>query len=382
MSEFQPLTGRKVVLATALQDVTGGVPTIDNPAKVENIAKFATSDFNDADNKIMSDALEDRAAESDGMGVGTFEPAGTVEFLLQEDGATLDVLTMTAGNPGVTAVPADALNHLAAYDEHLFKLTNAYRFGVVLEKAGASHFVRWGARVGQLSIGVAKRQNQFVRVQAQMMALNGVNNKSATAGADTGLSTAAASGNPYFEPVRAILRRAGTQWTGAREFNVTINWNLDRADDLDGLRGMAPFAPDGTQIEASVTVFFSTEAEHRRFLGELDLTKDVYGATFTTIEEDLELVIPGPRRGAVATDDLFTPEISLGLYRAVITVYQSTKGKGAIEQRLTMKPNFKRTENTDAYIKVKNQIPASYYTTAGTPLANVTANAGSAYTAA
>jgi hypothetical protein len=378
MADFVPLSGRRTTVATSLQNVPGGVPAIDSPVKVANIAKVATSNMEDKDNKVDSDALEDRASETDEMGVGTYEPGGAIEFHVQEEGSTLDLLTLMLGNPTVTDIAA--VDEFLAYHEHLFKNVNSFRWGTILEKVLGNHYVRWGAILGSLNVGVGKTQNKFVKMQAQLEALNAINNKSNTAATDTGFGTAAASGTSYFEPVRAILYRAGVQWVGAREFNFGWNAQLARADDLNGYRGMIPYVPGVKTVSCDVTVFFSTEAEHRRFLGEMDLTKNVYGATYTTVEEDLELRIPGPIRGTVDDEDVFQPRIDFGLYRGVITVYNAQKGPQQIEQRLTIKPKHKTSAGTDSYCRVKNLIPATYYTTVRTALANVPANAGSAYT--
>lgn len=393
MEPVKPLIGRQAKIGTALQNIVGGVALQDAPVEVVNRAKFATSSLTVDDKKVAADSLDDRASETDGHVVGTFEPAGAVEINAQEDGSFLDFLTMHGGTPIVTDIAA--AGNFRAYHEHLLKNLNSYRCGTIVEKILDRHQIFWGARVNRLSMGVRKTQDKVIFAQSDIMALNSVVNSSvATAGdpdaeppvaaalgapADTGMLTAATSLQPYLAAVRAKLTRAGSQWTGAQEFNYVSDAQLARVDELNGYRGMGTYSP-GKKVTADVTIYFSTDAEYKRFTGVSALGALIFGPGWDVIEEDVELIIPGAIRGA--SPNIFQPEIRLGLYRAVITgPFERQIGKDAIMLKFGLAPQHKDSEGTDSYIKVKSLVPASYYTAPRTAMCNIPANAGSAYTA-
>lgn len=279
--------------------------------------------------------------------------------------ALATLLCALYGTPSLTAVAAVVgPPAVPTYNRLIWSDTLDQFTGTFTDLRGGSVYAHPGARLDGFSVKADADQSEIITAECDITALDELLFDSTTT---VGLDTAGVDILDPYSPIDAAVSIAGQVSADAKSFDVALKRNLKLKRVLRGKRGAASQYLGRSANTASTSLFFSTEAEIKRFFGVPQNQGYPYGAGGQILYLPVSLVFTPPvgPAGFPYTWIVRFPNASYAKRGEQIN------GEDAIMQAIEIMPYLDPATNTNVQIELWTTQALADVTTPGTAI-NIT----------
>lgn len=269
-----------------------------------------------------------------------------------------------AGPPAVAASPG--------YSDLLWTDGFDQFTGTMNERRGSSFFCFPGTRIIGINIKADPDSSDVVTFSLDTGHLNQIMYAQES---DLGLDTAAFDTLLPPSPEDAVLRIAGTLSADSKTCDLKLKRGQKLRRGLLGQRGGTSYILGRSEHSGEVNLYFSTEAELQRYMGQAQGAALPYGATSGVMIVPLSLLLNMPLNAAGFQNqiEVIFPACS---YTAV---GQPVEGEQEIMQKISVQSYVDAVSGTDLQIRVRNSKSLGAVTQFGIPLTSVPINSVTAF---
>lgn len=273
--------------------------------------------------------------------------AGATAFKILKAGALLGITNSLTFVDQGQATSVYSAPSAASGNSHLYSLGNQRLTASISERRGDFLYLFAGVSGSKLSAKFEKGQTEPFTLTSALEALAEYIGYTE---AQLGLDTAGFDPLGDFSVAAGAQLMIGGQLADANKFNLDIDRNLGEKHQLSTFTGPAGHYLKESNHACGATLYFSTDAERKRYMGQAQTVSGPYGTTRSIMNTAIEAIISNPANagGVVNQFGFLLPNAT---YEEASEAYP---GKDAIMQDIKIYPLIDPVTGTDVQARIVN----------------------------